>query len=150
MTNVTVEQLTDFDLDTQSIGAFTQFLITALGLDPECEVSIAVVDPLQMADLHVRWMDLPGATDVLSFPMDELRIPAPGQPSPLGILGDIVLCPEFALAQADQAGRSLDEEMLFLTVHSMLHLLGFDHQTSEEHAAMFALQDELLTAWSTR
>jgi probable rRNA maturation factor len=64
-----------------------------------------------------------------------------------GMLGDIVICPEFARADAAAAERSLDEHVQFLTVHGLLHLLGYDHATEEEYARMFALQDELLDSW---
>jgi probable rRNA maturation factor len=94
--------------------------------------------------LHIQWMDEPGPTDVLSFPMDELR---PGkddeEPEP-GLLGDVVLCPQVAKQQARAAGHSFEEELLLLTTHGILHLLGFDHAEPEEEKEMFALQRKLL------
>ena len=61
-----------------------------------------------------------------------------------------MLCPSFARAQASVAGRTLDEELQFLTTHGTLHLIGYDHATQEEYDAMFALQDRLLEGWRTR
>ena len=105
-----------------------------------------------IADLHVRWMDLEGPTDVMSFPMDELTPGATaGRPDAVeagpAMLGDIVLCPEFAQRQATAAGHSLGHELALLTVHGCLHLLGYDHTTAAEEKEMFGLQNELLADW---
>ena len=124
-----------------------QWLITALGLHPECELSIALVDDDRMAELHVEYMNEPGPTDVLSFPMDDVRVPSPGQAPVPGVLGDVVLCPQVALAQGDAAGHGRDAEFELLLTHGVLHLLGHDHAEPEEHRVMFALQDELLGQW---
>ncbi|MDO5727978.1 MAG: rRNA maturation RNase YbeY, partial [Bowdeniella nasicola] len=111
----------------------------------QAEAFIRIVDEPTIAELHERWLDLPGPTDVMSFPIDELRPGrSPHDPSECGILGDIVLCPTVAARQAHQAGHSLVEEMLLLTCHGLLHLLGFDHATSDDEAVMFALQRKLL------
>jgi len=97
-----------------------------------------------MEVLHVQWMDLPGPTDVMSFPMDELR-PGGQDKEPMeGILGDIVLCPTVAARQASEAGHAAAEELLLLTTHGMLHLLGFDHDEPDEEREMFELQRQLL------
>ena len=111
-----------------------------------------------MSDLHERWMGEPGPTDVLAFPMDELRPPPPGsargdqgaggEPAPLpGLLGDVVLCPEVAADQASQAHHPLRDELELLCTHGILHLLGYDHAEADERTAMFGLQDELLATW---
>ena len=89
-------------------------------------------------------MDEPGPTDVLSFPMDELRPGLEGEDAAEGILGDIVLCPIVAEQQAEAAGHSLTDELQMLTVHGMLHLLGFDHAEAEEEKEMFGLQGDIL------
>ena len=110
----------------------------------EAELSILFIDPDPMADLHERWLDLEGPTDVMSFPMDELRPGTAQKPTPPGTLGDIVVCPQVAAQQALSAGHSSMEEMLLLTVHGILHLLGYDHATKAEEAEMFGLQRHLL------
>ena len=97
-----------------------------------------------MTDLHVKWMDEPGPTDVLSFPMDELRPGSDLVPSPEGVLGDIVVCPQVATKQAETAGHPVINEILLLVTHGMLHLVGFDHAEPEEEKEMFGLQRELL------
>ena len=89
-------------------------------------------------------MDLDGPTDVMSFPMDELRPGRDGDPTPAGILGDVVICPEVAAAQAAEVGHTTAEELLLLLTHGILHLLGFDHVTPEQERQMFGLQRQLL------
>jgi probable rRNA maturation factor len=111
---------------------------------PQTDLSILFVDTEVMTDLHVKWMDEPGPTDVLSFPMDELRPGRADDPTPAGLLGDVVLCPEVAVEQARTAGHSTVEELLLLTTHGILHLLGYDHAEPEEEKEMFGLQRQLL------
>jgi probable rRNA maturation factor len=114
---------------------------------PLAELSVLLVDRDAMAALHVQWMDEEGPTDVLSFPMDELR---PGsedrEPEP-GLLGDVVICPEVAAEQALTAGHSAAEELQLLCTHGILHLLGYDHAEPAEEQAMFGLQRDLLREW---
>lgn len=129
--------------------AVARFAIGQMNVHPAAELSMVLVDLNTMADLHMRWMDLPGPTDVMSFPMDELEPggrPDSREPGP-SMLGDIVLCPEFAAGQAEKAGHSLEHELALLTVHGVLHLLGYDHAESEEEKEMFALQNQLLEQW---
>lgn len=126
------------------------FILRSLHVHPDSEVSIMFVDSETMAQLHEQWMSLPGATDVLSFPMDELRPGRPDAPTPAGLLGDIVVCPEVANVQAIAAGHSVEDEMKLLVTHGMLHLLGFDHALPDEEQEMFALQRKLLQQFATR
>lgn len=100
-----------------------------------------------MTRLHVEWMDLPGPTDVLSFPMDDLRPGQPGVVRPLGSLGDVILCPVVAQRQAHEAGHGVQAEIELLLTHGVLHLLGYDHAEPDEHERMFALQGQLLDRW---
>lgn len=128
------------------------YALGRLDVNPDAECTITAVDLDTIADLHVRWMDLEGPTDVMSFPMDELNPGATGgrpdaaEAGP-AMLGDIVLCPEFAQRQATAAGHSLGHELALLTVHGCLHLLGYDHTTAAEEKEMFGLQNELLADW---
>ena len=112
-----------------------------------CELSVTAVDEVRMAQLHREWMDEAGPTDVLSFPMDELRTAPEGAEPQQGILGDIVVCPQVAAGQAAEAGRTLDQELALLVTHAMLHLIGYDHADEEELQQMFTLQDLLLADW---
>jgi probable rRNA maturation factor len=112
---------------------------------------VVLIDEAAMSALHEQWMDEPGPTDVLSFPMDELRPGRDGEDPVPGLLGDVVLCPQVATRQAIAAGHSAEEELLLLTTHGILHLLGYDHAEPEEEAEMFALQRRLLLTYlSTR
>ena len=130
--------------DEENLIRLGRFLLDGLFVHPEAELSIILVDTTAMEKLHIEWMDEPGPTDVLSFPMDELRPGTAGRLTPAGVLGDVVLCPEVAQAQAEKAGHSTQEELLLLTTHGVLHLLGYDHAEPDEEAEMFALQRSLL------
>lgn len=131
-------------VDEAEFAALGRHVLDAMHVHPQAELSILLVDTDVMTDLHVQYMDEPGPTDVLSFPMDELRPGVEGDPSPAGLLGDVVLCPEVAARQAREAGHSTEEELLLLTTHGILHLLGYDHAEPEEEKEMFALQRRLL------
>ena len=142
--SIEVNNESGFEVDEAEFAALGRFALDALRVHPQSELSIILVDTTVMADLHVQWMDEPGPTDVLSFPMDELRPGRDGDVTPAGTLGDIVLCPEVAVTQAKAAGHSTTEELLLLTTHGILHLLGYDHAEPEEEKEMFALQRKLL------
>jgi probable rRNA maturation factor len=148
------------DVDEADLAALARHVLDGMRMHPLAELSVLLVDRGTMSDLHERWMGEPGPTDVLSFPMDELRPPPPGNgarggdqgaggepTSPPGLLGDVVLCPEVAADQASQAHHPLRDELELLCTHGILHLLGYDHAEAEEHTAMFGLQDKLLATW---
>ena len=147
--SIEVANESGIDVAEQELISVAQFVIRKMDVNPAAELSMVLLDTAAMADLHMRWMDLPGPTDVMSFPMDELepggRPDAP-EPGP-SVLGDIVLCPEFAAKQAADAGHTLGQELVLLTVHGVLHLLGYDHVEPDEEKEMFALQRELLEEW---
>ena len=109
-------------------------------MHPDCDLSLAFINDTEMEQLHLKWMNLPGSTDVMSFPMDELK---PNHPDP-GILGDIVISPIFARTQAEKAGHSYEHEVKILAAHGLLHLLGYDHQEVSEEKIMFELQEDLV------
>jgi probable rRNA maturation factor len=138
------------EVDAEEVAALARDVLDALHVHPQAELSVLLVDTAAMAELHERWMDEPGPTDVMSFPMDELRPGRDGEPGPPGLLGDVVLCPEVAARQAATAGHSREEELLLLTTHGILHLLGYDHAEPEEEAEMFALQRRLLLTFLSR
>src|SRR5690625_3036162 len=131
-------------IDEREFVELSRFVFEAMHLHPATEMSIMFIDEEAMEKLHVQWMGEPGATDVLSFPMDELIPGSEEQPAPEGLLGDVVLCPTVAARQAAEAGHSAVEEMLLLTCHSILHLLGYDHMEDDERTVMFDLQRKLL------
>jgi probable rRNA maturation factor len=136
------------EVDEAAILRLATFALDQMHVHPEAELAIVLVDEGAMEQLHVQWMDEPGPTDVLSFPMDELRPGTEEDPTPAGLLGDIVLCPQVAAAQAVTAGHSTLDELLLLTTHGVLHLLGFDHAEPDEKAEMFGIQGEILAAFA--
>ncbi len=137
-------------VDTQRLTQLAAFALDALRIHPEAELSILLVDEDTMSAYHERFMGEPGPTDVLSFPMDELRAPEPDEEPPLGLLGDIVLCPTVTAAQAASMGRTPEEEADYLLVHGLLHLLGHDHAEPDEKKVMFDLNDKIIAAWSAQ
>lgn len=136
--------------DEQGLVRLAAFALDELRIHPQSDLSILLVDETTMENYHVRFMDLPGPTDVLSFPMDEMRAPIQGEEPPRGLLGDIVLCPAVTQRQAAENGRRPDEEAEYLLVHGLLHLLGHDHAEPEEKAVMFGLNDRIIAAWNQR
>jgi probable rRNA maturation factor len=146
------------EVDEPGLAALARHVLDELRVHPLAELSLLLVDPTTMAELHQRWMGEPGPTDVLAFPMDELRLPPPGGSNTEhggagdaaaipGLLGDVVLCPQVAGEQAVKAGHRLADELDLLCTHGILHLLGYDHAEPAEHATMFGLQDRLLASW---
>lgn len=125
-----------------SITSVAQFALIESGIHPDSELSIQIVTEEIMSELHMKWMNLPGPTDVLSFPMDEMK-PNSATSGP-GIVGDLVLCPSYAEKNGKQ---TLEKELELLTVHGVLHLLGYDHEEENEEVVMFALQEEILKKW---
>jgi len=150
MALVEVDNRSAVPVAAEPLVAQAGFILDRLGLHPDVDLAISLVDPEEITDLHVRWMDLPGPTDVLSFPMDELHVPGSGETAEPGMLGDVVICLQVAAQQGADAGHGLPGELELLLTHGILHLLGHDHAEPEEHAVMFGLQDELLAAWRGR
>jgi probable rRNA maturation factor len=145
------------DVDESLLAALARHVLDDMRVHPLAELSVLLVDEPAMTELHVRWMGEEGPTDVLAFPMDELRLPQPGSghsdhgssdPDAAEVLlGDVVICPQVAAAQAAEAGQDVQDEIDLLCTHGILHLLGYDHAEPKEHATMFGLQDRLLASW---
>jgi probable rRNA maturation factor len=137
------------EVDTDRLVGLATFALDALRIHPQAELSIVLVDTGTMSAYHQKFMGEPGPTDVLSFPMDELRAPEPDDDPPLGLLGDIVLCPEVTAAQAADSNRTPEEEADYLLIHGLLHLLGHDHAEPAEKKVMFDLNDKIIAAWNS-
>ena len=135
------------EVDLTRVRSLAEHVIGSLRLHPAVDLGIIFVDEEPMTDLKVKWLDEPGPTDVLSFPMDELRPGSDELISDEGVLGDVVICPQVAMKQAATAGHEPINEMLLLLTHGILHLVGFDHAEPEEEKEMFGLQKELLSAF---
>ena len=121
------------------------FGIEYMELNPECEISLTFVDVTEMEELHTKWMNEPGPTDVLSFPMD-----MPESKGEVVTLGDIVIAPAVAAQQASTAGHSLEHEIYILATHGLLHILGYDHADPDEEKVMFSLQERIVKEWSQK
>ncbi|MFC5752676.1 rRNA maturation RNase YbeY [Actinomadura rugatobispora] len=144
------------EVDENALSALARHVLDGMRVHPLAELSVLLVDETAMSELHEKWMGEPGPTDVLAFPMDELRpghmsggADEDGETDP-GLLGDVVLCPAVADRQAGQAGHGRGEELELLCTHGILHLLGYDHAEPEEHKEMFGLQADLLNAWQEK
>lgn len=134
-------------VDEARVMRLAAYALAFMNVHPDAELAIQFSDEAVMEKLHLEFMDEPGPTDVLSFPMDELRPGTPDKLTPPGMLGDIVLCPTIAAKQAEVAGHSTIEEILLLTTHGVLHLLGYDHAEPEEEREMFGLQRQILESF---
>ena len=124
------------------INSLLTFALLELVLNPECEVNVSFVDDDYMTELHIKWMDEPGTTDVLSFPMD-----MPETPGEAVTLGDIVISPVVAADQAKAQGHSIEHEIFILAVHGILHIIGYDHADKSEEKVMFDLQEKIVRDW---
>jgi probable rRNA maturation factor len=155
--SIEVNNESGVEVDEVKLARLGRFVLDRQGIDPLAELSIVLLDAPAMAALHVQWMDLPGPTDVMAFPMDGVdalsdRVDPsapPGTDTHRGeaMLGDVVLCPEVAADQAASAGHSAEAELHLLCTHGILHLLGYDHGDPDEEREMFELQAHLLDAW---
>lgn len=134
-------------LDVQHFSRLARFVMDRMRVHPLAELCIKAVDEDTIAELNEKWMEKEGPTDVLAFPMDELRPGLVNEEPEEGVLGDLVLCPAIAERQGATAGHGTLAELELLTTHGILHLLGYDHAEPEEHKVMFGLQDQLLAQW---
>jgi probable rRNA maturation factor len=134
-------------VDVKHLARLSRFVMDQMRVHPLAELCIKAVDEPTIAQLNAQWMEKQGPTDVLAFPMDELRPGLVSEEPDEGVLGDLVLCPSVAERQGEAAGHGTVAELELLTVHGILHLLGYDHAEPEEHKEMFGLQDRLLAEW---
>ena len=137
-------------IDARRTQQLARFVMDRMRVHPLAELCVKAVDEDTISELNEKWMEKEGPTDVLAFPMDELRPGLVNEELEEGMLGDLVLCPEVAERQAVTAGHSTEAEIELLTVHGILHLLGYDHAEPEEHKEMFGLQAQLLDEWRAR
>ena len=135
------------EVDITELSTISRFVMDQMRVHPLAELCVKVVDEATIAELNAHWMDKTGPTDVLAFPMDQLRPGLVNEELEEGVLGDLVLCPAVAERQAREAGHSTEAELDLLTVHGILHLLGYDHSDPAELEEMFALQKQLLAQW---
>jgi probable rRNA maturation factor len=135
------------EVDVRRLVDLSRYVLDQMRVHPLAELSVLLVDVAAMEQLHVQWMDEPGPTDVMAFPMDELRPGSEDAEPEQGLLGDVVLCPSVAEQQAAQAGHQTEDELDLLCTHGILHLLGYDHAEPDDKAEMFGLQDDMIRTW---
>jgi probable rRNA maturation factor len=149
---VSIEVLNEsgYDLDVDQLAKLARFVMDRMRVHPQAELCIKAVDEPTIAQLNEQWMEKEGPTDVLAFPMDELRPGLVDEEPEEGVLGDLILAPSVAERQGEAAGHGLVAEIELLTTHGILHLLGYDHAEPEEHQEMFDLQAQLLAEWGSK
>ena len=133
-------------LDLSAFERLAAFVLDREDVPENCELSIAVVALAEMTELNSAHRGKTGPTDVLSFPMDdEETVLGPDEPV---LLGDVIIAPEVAEAQAAEYGHTVEEELNLLLVHGVLHLLGYDHGADVDAEVMQARERAILLAWS--
>jgi len=149
---VSIEVLNEsgYDLDLDHLAKLARFVMDSMRVHPQAELCIKAVDEDTIAELNEQWMEKEGPTDVLAFPMDELRPGLVDEEPEEGVLGDLMIAPSVAERQGEAAGHGLVGELELLTTHGILHLLGYDHAEPEEHAEMFTLQATLLREFGSQ
>ena len=121
-----------------------QAVLTTENFEGDAEVSVSFVNNYEIRQLNRVYRDKDKSTDVLSFPLGENGVYDVNNETGAFRLGDVVISMETAVKQAHIYGHSLEREVGFLTVHSMLHLLGYDHETSALEAAKMHETEELI------
>ena len=149
----------DVDIDVLRWVRLAELVLAEERVPPDAEMSVLFVDPQTITDLNARFLDGDGPTDVLAFPLDDTEVASgrrpddggrgPGAPSeptdPPIIIGDVVVCPVVARAQAEARQGDLDDELALLVVHGTLHLLSYDHAEEVDATRMRAREQELLS-----
>jgi probable rRNA maturation factor len=148
--SVEVQNESGVDVDVRRTQQLARFVMDRMRVHPQAELCVTAVDEETIAELNAKWMEKEGPTDVLAFPMDELRPGHVNEEPEEGVLGDLVVCPVVAQQQAEAAGHAVQDELDLLTVHGILHLLGYDHGEPDDHREMFGLQARLLAEWLGR
>ncbi|WP_300677127.1 rRNA maturation RNase YbeY [Nocardioides sp.] len=138
------------ELDEEHLAVLARFVMDRMRVHPAAELCIKLVDEPTIATLNAQWMGKEGPTDVLAFPMDELRPGLLDEEPEEGVLGDLMLAPGIAAKQGEAAGHGTVAEVELLVTHGILHLLGYDHAEPEEKTEMFTLQAELLAAFGSK
>lgn len=144
-----IDNRTDFEITEEFEKLFNDVVKESLRyeeFDPECEVSLSIVSNDEIQEINKQFREIDAPTDVLSFPLLTFE---EGEQADVNenneiMLGDIIISIDKAKAQAEEYGHGLRRELAFLTAHSMLHLMGYDHMEEEEQKEMFRKQDDIL------
>lgn len=140
------ENDTNFNLDEELIKTVAAAALSSESIKEDAEISFTLTDNETIHYLNKKHRGIDRPTDVLSFPLIDFNTEDINAIDGTIYLGDIIISIDKAKAQAEEYGHSLERELGFLTAHSTLHLLGYDHMTSEEEKVMFAKQDNILNS----
>ena len=132
-------------LDLEAFVLLAEFVLDREDVPDQAELSLAIVDVEEMAELNSGFRGKEGPTDVLSFGCDD---PCPVEGDEPITLGDVVIAPEIAVQQAEELGHTVEHELNVLLVHGILHLLGYEHDSDEGHSVMRARETILLESYS--
>lgn len=148
---VTVDFIDDGEMiaadHLSEIEKLLQFAAQQEGIDEEAEVAVSFVDEDEIQSINKAYRDKDSVTDVISFALEEGEDEDFEMPDAPRVLGDIIICVKRAKEQAEEYGHSFERELGFLSVHGLLHLLGYDHMNEEDEKKMFGRQDEILNAY---
>jgi probable rRNA maturation factor len=133
---IDVDNSSNFSIDEVNVKNYVKQMLQILKVNTKSDVSILFVNEDEMTKQHVRWMNEPGPTDVMSFPMDDIVLQDSKLRKKQAILGDIIICPTVALKDAKEQGINPAYHLVFLITHGVLHLLGQDHQEASQRVVM--------------
>ncbi len=146
---VLIDNRTDFEITPETEKLFNDVITESLRyeeFDPQCEISLSIVNNDEIQEINKQYRNIDAPTDVLSFPLLTFE---EGEQADVNendeiMLGDIIISIEKAISQAEEYGHGLKRELAFLTAHSMLHLMGYDHMEDDEREEMFEKQEAIL------
>jgi probable rRNA maturation factor len=133
---IDVDNSSNFSIDEVNVKNYVKQMLQILKVNTKSDVSILFVNEDEMTKQHVRWMNEPGPTDVMSFPMDDIVLQDSKLRKKQAILGDIIICPGVALKDSKKQGINPAYHLVFLLTHGILHLLGQDHQEASQRVVM--------------
>ena len=133
---IDVDNSSNFSIDEVNVKNYVKQMLQILKVNTKSDVSILFVNEDEMTKQHVRWMNEPGPTDVMSFPMDDIVLQDSKLRKKQAILGDIIICPGVALKDSKKQGINPAYHLVFLLALGILHLLGQDHQEASERVVM--------------
>jgi probable rRNA maturation factor len=135
------------EVDLPALRALAELVVAEEGFPESSEVTVLLVSDDEMASYNERFLTRSGPTDVLAFPVEDLKpgvAPERDVNDPPLLLGDIIVAPEYIFRQAEEYGVTFDDEMSLMVVHGLLHLLGYDHQTDDEAEMMESRERQIL------
>lgn len=145
--NVTFVDETEDFAGPRGLADLAITVMESEGLPADTELGLMLVDRARMAELNETYMGKQGPTDVLSFPVEDLEPgvrPTVAESGPPFGIGDVVICPDVVAENAAGGGIDFNDEMALMTVHGVLHLLGYDHVDDDDAEVMEARERELL------